>query len=62
TANRVAATEALEMVKARVEKQREANTLLRPSSANDVAADRYLRPAEYSDTDPDSLLRPASSE
>ncbi|MEP6754660.1 MAG: hypothetical protein ABJA67_04090 [Chthonomonadales bacterium] len=56
------AKEALIVIKARVEKQREANTLLRPSSANDVAADRYLRPADFTETDSDNLLRPAGPE
>ncbi|MEP6754661.1 MAG: hypothetical protein ABJA67_04095 [Chthonomonadales bacterium] len=60
--NRELAREALASVKARVEKQREANTLLRPSSANDVAADRYLRPADFTESDSATLLRPTNHE
>ncbi|MEP6755769.1 MAG: hypothetical protein ABJA67_09730 [Chthonomonadales bacterium] len=61
-ANREIAREMLAAVKARVEKQREADTLLRPSSASDRPTDRYLRPAEHAESESDSLLRPAGPE
>ena len=52
-----AAQECREFLRARVERQRASQTLLRGASAIDVAPDTLLRPAQETGSDPEQLLR-----